>query len=140
MAWWIWVAMGFMLLVWEMIIPSGFFLFLFGIAALIVGLIVGADIGIVWWLQWVIFVVLALALAVAFAKRLQQMMASKEKPEGSQTVGAVIVISGDIPAGGVGNAELWGTRWRVKNLTNESLKAGSSATVSAVEGVTLVIK
>jgi inner membrane protein len=44
MAWWIWIVLGLVLLLGEMLTPGGFYILFFGIGAIIVGILAGFNV------------------------------------------------------------------------------------------------
>lgn len=137
MTWWIWCILGFALLVLETFIPAGFFSFFLGISAILVGLLELIFPSISQESHWYIFVALALVLIALFRKRL---LAKKGKGAQFQEIlGENIVLEGDIPAGAKGKGELRGTKWKVRNISQEDRKAGESVPVKSVRGFTVEI-
>ncbi len=70
MAWWLWSIFGLALLAAELLVPTGFFVFFFGVS----GVLVGSLVGIGWvedpWIEWVLFSGLAIVLLLVFRRRL----------------------------------------------------------------------
>ena len=74
MIWWYWLLLGLALLGAEMVMPSGFFLMFFGLAALVVGAATGLGLEVPSWLQWVLFSGLAIVSLLLFRDRLLSRM------------------------------------------------------------------
>ncbi len=139
MAWWIWILIGLSLFVVEVFIPTDFFMFFFGLAALAVG--VGASAGLVesLWIQSVTFAVTAVA-AVAFLRGpLSRRWSSADGGPVGEIAGETVVLTEDLPPGGVGKAEFRGTTWSVRSAESGTLKAGDRCRVDKVEGLVLWI-
>ena len=43
MLWWVWILLGFLLLLAEVLTPGGLYLLFFGVAAILVGLLAGLN-------------------------------------------------------------------------------------------------
>lgn len=139
MTWWFWSSLGLILLVLELVIPTGFFLLMFGVAALIVSVVAGFHLVEGLQAQLFIFSVLAIALAFLLAKRLRERSkAAADSTPGA--VGATVVAQDAIMVDAIGKGELWGAPWRLKNIGLEVINAGDECIVSGVEGVTLQVK
>lgn len=142
MAWWIWVLAGLVLLGLELGTPGGFFLAFFGVAALIVGALAAAGLVEPVWLQWLLFSVLSVASVLLFRKPMLEWMKRREpvRPDVDSLVGAEAVLTEDLPAGGVGKAELRGTSWNVRARAGGTIARGQRVRVEEVDGLTLWIK
>lgn len=138
MVWWAWVLFGFALLVVEMASPGGLFALFFGIGAIAVGSLVGLGIAGPTWLQWGLFAVLSVSLLVVFRRRLR----GKLGAPGLQVdlAGEVATVIENVPAGGVGKAELRGTPWEARAAGNLALQKGQRCRVERVEGLTLLLR
>lgn len=140
MEWWVWLIVGFCLLGVEIFAPTGFYLFMFGVSAVLVGGLVALDLGGPAWLQWGLFAILAILQMLFLRKHVIKVLKSKEPGTASEIVGAEVVLDGQIPAGGEGRGELRGTTWRVKNAGTAALSAGARIRVNEVNGLTLIVK
>ena len=139
MQWWFWFIIGLGLLVLEVVMPTGFFLLMFGVAAIAVGILVSVGLAGGWEAQGIVFSVLAVLFAIILAKRMKGTTASNNmEPTGA--VGAKIRVVADTVVGAVGQGELWGSPWRVKNVGVDTILAGEECLVIGVEGVTLQVK
>jgi membrane protein implicated in regulation of membrane protease activity len=133
---WMWLIVGIGLCVAELIVVSGFFLFLLGVSAIVLGLLVLTGLFTTWPIQALVFCALAVVAWIVFANRLQSVMGSpKEAVVG--TKGRVIKVGSAIAPGELGAGELWGSTWRLKNVGGEPIPAGSECLVVEAEGVTL---
>ena len=142
MAWWVWVLAGLVLLGLELATPGGFFIAFFGVGALIVGALVGAGLVEAGWLQWLLFSVLSVISVLLFRKPLLEWMKRRETPRPAvdSLVGEEAVLTEDLPAGGVGKAELRGTSWSVRSRAGSSLQRGRRCRVEQVDGLTLWVR
>ncbi len=139
MAWWIWVLAGFVLLGLELGTPGGFFLAFFGVAALVVGGLTAAGLAQAVWAQWLLFSVLSVVSLLLFRKPLLEWMRRREpaRKEVDSLVGEIAVLTEDLPAGGVGKAELRGTSWTVRSRAGGPVGRGRRCRVEQVDGLTL---
>ena len=142
MAWWMWVLAGFVLLGLELGTPGGFFLAFFGVAAIVVGGLTAAGIAQAVWVQWLLFSVLSVVSVLLFRKPLLEWMKKREpvRPAVDSMVGETAILTEDLPAGGVGKAELRGTSWSVRTRAGQAVARGRRCRVEEVEGLTLWVK
>jgi len=142
MAWWVWVLAGLGLLGLELATPGGFFFAFFGVGALVVGALVGAGLVEPGWLPWLLFSVLSVVSVLLFRKPLLEWMKRREpaRPAVDSLVGEEAVLTEDLPAGGVGKAELRGTSWSVRSRAPSALERGRRCRVEQVEGLTLWVR
>lgn len=138
MVWWAWVLFGFALLVVELASPGGLFALFFGIGAIAVGALVGLGIAGPTWLQWGLFAVLSVSLLVLFRRRLRGKLGAPGLQ--ADLAGEVATVIDDVPAGGVGKAELRGTPWEARAAGNLALQKGQRCRVERVEGLTLLLR
>jgi membrane protein implicated in regulation of membrane protease activity len=138
---WIWLLGGIGLIVIEVMIPSGFFLLLLGLAALLVGTLVWLGIVGSWGSEVILFGIAAVILWSTLAEKLARSFSRRgvKSPQG-QLEGAVVVVDGEIAAGARGLGTLWGSSWRLHNIDSVTLPAGSEAVVVASEGIGLQVK
>jgi membrane protein implicated in regulation of membrane protease activity len=141
MAWWIWMLLGLVLLVAELLTPGSFFIIFFGFGAFSVGVLTAFDAAGPLWLQWLLFSVLSVLSLALCRKRLVLRFKSHPRPgEVDTLVGEIAVTMQEIAAGAVGKAELRGTVWTTRNLEQNSLAAGRRCRVERVEGLTLFVR
>ena len=138
MAWWAWILLGVGLLVVEMAAPGGLFALFFGVGALAVGVLVALGAGGPAWAQWGLFALLSVALLVVLRRRLRGKLGAPGLQ--AELTGEVATLLGDLPAGGVGRAELRGTPWEARSEGGQPLARGQRCRVVRVEGLTLVLR
>lgn len=139
MLWWHWIIFGVVLLVLELFTPSGFVLFIFGLSALILGGLTSLNLAGPLWLQWLLFAAIIVGLFLTLRKRLASGMGAVGYGATDSPIGKEIVVSADIGAGEIGQGELGGTFWRVKNSSASALKKGSRYVVKSRDGLTLEV-
>jgi membrane protein implicated in regulation of membrane protease activity len=145
MAWWIWILAGLALATLEMSAPGSFFFLFFGASALVVGIaaLVGLDEPL--WLQLLLFSVLSVLSLVFFRRALQKRMkpgyqGAEQAREVDTMVGEMaLVVSEDIPPGGLGKVELRGTVWNARNEGPDLLVPGRRCRGARVDGLTLFL-
>lgn len=135
MAWWIWLLLGLVLLVLELV-STGFFIMFFGIGALVVGLVGLAGVHMPPWAQWLLFPVVSVASLMLFRERLQARLQTPHRKV-DNIVGESAVATADITAGAMGQVEMRGAVWNAKNDGMEAIAGGQRCRVVLVEGLTL---
>ena len=141
MPWWSWILLGLALPALELLVPSGFYLMFFGLAALCVGALVALGFTQAIWLQWVLFSALSVVSLLFFRGPLLARFKYKERAQYlvDSLVGETATTLEDLPPGGTGKAELHGTAWTARNSGDVSLTKGQRSRVVRVDGLTLWI-
>ena len=139
MAPWIWLVLGLGLIALELFIPIGFYLFILGVSAVLVGAaamsgLLGSLIG-----QAALFCLVAVVVWIGLGEKLRRLFFKKGTQPG-QVIGRVITVSADIAPGQHGSGELWGVQWRLENVDSAPIRAGSEVIVTGAEGITLRVK
>jgi membrane protein implicated in regulation of membrane protease activity len=137
MAWWMWVLAGIGLLVVEMVTPGGLFALFFGIGALCTAIV--AALGAGETAQWLLFTATSLVLLATLRRTIQE----KLRPPAAAVdaiVGEEVVLLGEIPAGGEGQAELRGVPWKARAVSGVPLRAGQRCRVERIDGLTLWVR
>ena len=138
MSWWAWILFGVGLLVVEMVTPGGLFALFFGIGALATGALVGAGFGGPTWLQWLFFAGLSLLLLGILRRRWRGKLGAGQPVDG--IAGEAALVLAEVPAEGVGRAELRGTPWEARSATGELIASGTRCRVEKVVGLTLFLR
>jgi len=138
MSWWLWVLFGIALLVVEMLTPGGLFALFFGIGAIATGFL--AALGAPPIVQWLAFTVISLVLLATLRRTLQEKLRARPGPPVDSFVGEDVVLLGEIPAGGEGQAELRGVPWKARAASGVPLKAGQRCKVERIDGLTLWVR
>lgn len=141
MAWWIWAAIGCLLLAGELLTPGGFYIVFFGVSGLCVAVITALFPEFPLWAQWLLFSVLAVAALLLFRKPLLEWFRRRSpEPQVDSLIGEIAVAMEDIAPGAVGKAELRGSAWNAQNAGETPLARGQRCRVVRVEGLTLYIR
>ncbi len=141
MEWWIWIVVGFALLVFELVTPGIFFLF-FGASALVVGLLDVAGLDLPLGMELLTFSVLAVVLLLVFRGPILRRL--KARPGEGHRVDRIedeiATTQGAIAVGAVGRAELRGTTWNARNVGEQDLATDVRCRVVKIDGLMLDIR
>jgi membrane protein implicated in regulation of membrane protease activity len=140
MEWWIWLLVGLLLLLTEVLTPGGFYFLFFGIGALVTGVLAGFDVAGPVWAQWLLFSTISVVSLLLLRPHLIKMMGSSSAHEVDSFVGETCVAVDDIPVNGFGKAEMRGTAWNARNVGQRPLARGERCKVERVEGLLLWIR
>lgn len=140
-AWWIWLVLGLMLIAGEMLMPTDFFLFFFGVGALTasvttaIGLTPGAI------SQSVVFVAVSIVALLTLRGWLRSLV-HRDAPdrEVDSLVGEICTTVDEIPAHGIGKVILRGSPWNARNVNSAAIAKTTRVRVERVEGITLVVR
>jgi membrane protein implicated in regulation of membrane protease activity len=139
LSWWLWLLLGFLLFALELVTPGGFFVFFFGVGAVIVALLTALNLAGPPWLQWLLFGGISVCLLLAFRKPLQNRLRTRT-PAVDSIAGQTAVAMDAIGVRQIGRAELRGTVWTASNAGETPIAAGQRCSVERVEGLTLHIR
>lgn len=140
MEWWIWLLLGLLLLLGELLTPGGFYIFFFGIGALVVGVLVGLNFAGPAWFQFILFSVVSVLALWLFREKLLQLSRARTTDAVDSLIGESAVALEEISANGVGKAEARGTSWTARNLGDQALARGERCKVERVEGLTIFVR
>ena len=136
---WGWLFIGLVLLVFELVIPAMFFLWL-GVSALVTAAIVLIFSESSWQIQFLIYSVLSVVSIVYSRKYLVKRQTQSDLPNlnrrAQQYVGRTFTLSEDIKQG-VGKIKVDDTHWKV---TGPSLKKGTEVEVIEAEGAVFKVE
>ena len=140
MDWWIWIVLGLVLLLGEMLTPGGFYILFFGVGAIFVGILAGFNVAGPLWFQVIVLSAISLISLWLFRQRLV-LSTHPDSPEEVDTlVGETAVVTEEIPSRGVGKAEMRGTSWSAHNISEQSLARGQRCRVERIEGLTIYVR
>ena len=142
MAWWIWAFLGLILLGVEITTPGGFYIFFFGLSALVVAALAGFGIAEVEWIQWLLFSVMSVASLFIFRGPLLRMIKSYDRigPMVDTMIGEIAIPLEPLAPGSTGKAECRGSAWTAHNGGLVLLAKGQRSVVERVEGLALWLK
>jgi membrane protein implicated in regulation of membrane protease activity len=140
MEWWIWLLVGLLLFLAELLTPGGFYSIFFGVGAIIVGILAGFDLAGPTWFQFILFSLLSVLTLWLFREKLLQLTRAHSTEPVDNLVGETAVLLEDISANGMGKAEMRGTSWNTRNLGDKPLERGQRCRVERVEGLTIFVR
>jgi len=141
MPWWGWIVIGTLVFCAELFaIDAQFFLIFIGSGALIVGVVGMLGIDLPAWAQWLLFAALSIVSMVTFRRKLYDMIRGGVLPVSDAVVGKSIDLQEQLAPGATCRAEYRGTTWAVKNVGGTTISIGTSATIEAMDGLTLHVK
>jgi inner membrane protein len=140
MTWWLWVVIGFGLLVLELALPSGFFIVFFGLSALLIGIFVFLIPTLSISAQWIAFAVLTVILLLLFRKKLIARASRVPSPSVDSFIGQIATTTSEIVVGTEGSVTLHGTSWRALNIGDNTIALNSSCRVESIDGVVLKVR
>jgi len=141
MPWWGWIVIGTLIFCAELFaIDAQFYLIFIGAGALIVGAVELLGFAMPAWLQWLMFASLSIVSMVTFRRKLYDTIRGGVLPVSDAVVGKSINLEEQLAPGATCRAEFRGTTWTVKNVGEATISSGSSATIEAMDGLTLHVK
>ena len=138
MAWYGWLILGAILLAAELFaIDAQFYLVFMGLSAIIVGL--GNIVGFVMpeWVQWLAFAALSVLSMFTFRRRIYEKLRGSAVGFNQSIAGNSLRIGVDLAPGAETRTEYRGTNWTVRNVGDTDIKAGATARIQKVDGLTL---
>ena len=140
LSWWLWLLLGFLLFALELATPGGFFVFFFGVGAVVVALLNALGLAGPPWVQWMLFGVISAGSLLLFRKPLQNRLRRPSGGEVDSIVGQTAVSMDPIAVREIGRVELRGTVWSACNAGDAAIAAGQRCSVERVDGLTLYIR
>ena len=140
-SWWMWMLLGLGLAVLEILTPGGFFMIFFGVGAITVGLLDLLGVSMSFPVQGLMFVAISIVSILLFRKPLQQrFQTNMPKGKVDNLVGETARALEEIPADGIGKAELRGAAWNAHNIGEAPIALSARCRVERVEGLTLYVR
>lgn len=142
MFWWAWAFLGIACMLIEVHVTHDFTLFCVGIAAFCVMALAGLAPASPFWTHWLVFSALSIVVLLTVRKPLLGRLQPNRGNEAdlNYLVGEVATPSEDVPSHAVGQAELRGSVWTIRNGESTPVSKGQRCRVTHVEGLTLWIK
>jgi inner membrane protein len=140
MEWWIWLLLGLLLLLAELVISGGFYIVFFGVGAIVVGILTAFQAAGPTWFQFILFSIVSVVSLWLFREKLLQLTRARTSETVDNIVGETALLLEDISANGVGKAEMRGTSWTTRNVGATPLARGQRCRVERVEGLTLFVR
>ena len=140
MPWWGWIALGTLLLGAEMaVIDAEFFLVFIGVSALLVGVADLLGLAVPAWGEFLIFAALAGGSMIFFRRKVYALVKGNAADIETIPLGETLPVDTDIPAGGRGRVDYRGTTWSVINVGDNTIAAGTVASIRQIDGTVLKI-
>lgn len=141
MSWWLWLSLGLLLLVAEILTPGGFYLLFFGVGALLVGMLSGLGWIGLQWMEWFLFSILSIGALALFRRPLLNRFQVGIHGNGIDSLlGETATALETIPVGTIGKVELRGAAWSARNVGETPIQKGEHCRVEKVEGLMLSIR
>ncbi len=138
--WWMWVLLGLLLMVGEVLTPGGFYILFFGLGAVLVGILKLFGLQSL-PLEGLIFVVVSVGLLLLFRQRLLDKFKGSASGLPLDNLAQEVAVSlEEIPAGSIGKVELRGTSWSAQNVSDRAIPAKQRCLVERAEGLLLHIR
>jgi membrane protein implicated in regulation of membrane protease activity len=141
LTWWAWLIAGFVLMVAELLVPTGFFLFFFGVGAVVTALLARLGVLSSFNAQGLTFVGISLFCVVLLRKPLLAKFHFRNR------VGSVDSLVGEtakaleaIAPQAIGKVEMRGSSWSALNTGSELIALNVRCRVEKVQGLTLHVR
>ena len=140
--WWAWLLLGGILMAGELLLPTGFFLFFFGVGAALTGCLEAVGLLPSFTSQGLAFIVISFASIVLLRKPLLAKFHFRNKPHVSvdSLIGQTATALEAIAPESTGKVELRGAAWSARNIGSEPIPVNARCRVERVEGLTLYVK
>jgi len=138
LTWWAWLILGVVLMVAELLLPTGFFLFFFGVGGVVTGFF--ALVGVVPSLiaQGLLFIGISLSSVVLLRKPLLAKFNFRNRTHSVDSlVGQTAHALEPIAPQAFGKVELRGSCWSALNTGSVLIAADVRCRVEKIEGLTL---
>lgn len=138
--WWVWLIVGLALMVAELLLPVGFYLFFFGLGGVITALFTALGLSSV-PVQGLLFIGISLVCVIVLRKPLLARFHFRNKPHSVDSlVGESAKAMEPIPPHTIGRVEMRGTSWSALNTGSELIARDVRCRIEKVEGLTLHVK
>lgn len=138
---WKWLVFGLLLLVVELLNLGGFYLLFFGVGAILAAAVAFFFPAVTLATQVVFFLGVSVFSALFLRRPLLQKFHSLRPARKVENItGEVALTLTGIPPGGEGKAELRGTLWSARNISDRPLAPQERCRVDHMEGLMLCIR
>lgn len=134
-----WLGGGLVLLVIELVTPSGFFVMFFGLGGLTVGILARLGLVTADWAQWLTFTAISIGYLLLFRGQLKDRI-EQPAPTVDSLIGDLAVPRERIAPGEVGRVDLRGALWNARNESPNPLEAGQRTRVTRVDGLLVFVQ
>jgi membrane protein implicated in regulation of membrane protease activity len=138
--WWIWLILGLVLMIAELLLPTGFFLFFFGLGGIATAVL--ASLGLTsFTAEGFVFIGISLFCIVLLRKPLLTKFHFRNRTHAVDSlVGETAKALEAIAPQATGRVEMRGTTWSALNTGSELITLDARCRVEKVEGLTLHVK
>lgn len=141
LVWWMWLVLGLLLLVGEMLMPTDFFIFFFGIGAVATALTTAIGLTTDPLSQAIAFMVVSLVSLATLRNWLRGLLHKDSlNRDVDSLVGQIATTIDEIPASGVGKVMLRGSPWNARNANATDIAKATRVRVEKVDGITLIVR
>ena len=139
MEWWLWIVAGCILLAVEISLSGDFYIFFFGIGAIITGILAALGWSGPDWSQWLLFSAISIITLLSLRQRLIKTITPLKKPIDSM-VGEFGTALEEISGGKTGRLEYRGSSWTAQNIGSNTVNQGQRCKIESVSGLTLHVR
>ena len=140
-AWWAWLIVGIVLMVAELLLPTGFFLFFFGVGGVVTALLAFAGLLSTFSTQGLAFIAVSLVCVVLLRKPLLAKFHIRNPTHTVDSlVGETAKAMEPIAPQAFGKVELRGSCWSALNTGSAIIALDARCRVEKVEGLTLHVR
>lgn len=139
MTWWIWVVLAFVLLALEFTTTT-LHLGFFAVGGFVVGLLILFGVEMPLWAQLIVFTAVSLAAFFFVRPVLVRKLKLDQKKVVDTLVGEQAIAMEEIPAQGIGRAEMRGSTWSARNVGETVLNRGQRCVVADVDGLVIHVR
>lgn len=132
-----WLAGGLVLLAFELVTPSGFFIMFFGVGAILTGVLASVHAVTTPAAQWLVFTVISVLSLLLFRGKVQARVEPVSRPPIDSLVGEIAFPVAAMAPGSVGRVTLRGSDWEARNEGHTTLDAHQRCRVTRVSGLQL---
>jgi inner membrane protein len=142
LTWWAWLILGGILMAAELLLPTGFFLFFFGVGAVLTGCLQAFGLLPSFPSQGLAFIAISFASIVLLRKPLLAKFHFRNKLHSSvdSLIGQTAIALEAMAPQSTGKVELRGAAWSARNTGSEPIALNARCRVEQVEGLTLHVK
>jgi membrane protein implicated in regulation of membrane protease activity len=138
--WWVWLIVGLVLMITELLLPVGFYLFFFGLGGVATALLTAVGLSSV-PVQGLVFIGISLVCVIVLRKPLLARFHFRNKPHSVDSlVGESAKALEPIAPQTIGRVEMRGTSWSALNTGSEVIARNIRCRVEKVDGLTLHVK
>jgi inner membrane protein len=119
---------------------GAFFVFFFGVGALLVGALSAVGLAPALWTQLLLFTALSVGTLVAFRNALLRRFRLGGRDRVDTLIGETAVALDELPIGATGRVQLRGSPWKAWNAGERPVQSGESCQVMRVDGLTLWVR